>query len=105
MLFALDDQFTAENQELEKFTDFTPIIVSEDNVHRPGPSNSDPDGLIMIHSFEVVFFPIAHIPILIFGASVQFSTPMFRTIILFPFFFNSRNGRSEETGETTGDSL
>ena len=37
--------------------------------------------IIMIHSFEVVFLPMAHIPILIFGASVQFSTPVLRTII------------------------
>ena len=83
--------------------------MSEDNVYGMGPSNSGPDGLIMIHSFEVVFFPIAHIPILIFGASVQFSTPMFRTIICTSVFFqpflDSRNGPSGETGKTAGYSL
>ena len=73
-----------------------------------GQSNSDPDCLIMIHSFEVVFFPIAHIPILIFGASVQFSTPMFRTIIctlVFLSVLDSRNDPIGETGKTSGDSL
>ena len=75
MIFAWNDQFPDG-------------YVSEDNVHEPSPWGPSPDGLIMIHSFEVVFFPIAHIPILIFGASVQFSTPMFRNIICISFFFN-----------------